>query len=138
MRTPILLALGIAALAVAACDQRQLPTVAGLGGTTTSGSNGGGTNSGGSTTGNSAPLAITPNSLQLPVGTTFAFNTNAPASFQSQLEWRSAQPTIATVNNTGVVTAIAPGTAIIIARYTFDTTQSASATVNVTGTASNP
>lgn len=132
MRHPILIALSIAALAVTACDQRQTPTIAGLGGGGTT------TDTSVTNTGSSAPLAITPNSLQLTVGTTFALNTNAPADLQDQLEWRSGQPTIATVNNTGTVTAIAPGTAIISARYTFDTTQVATATVNVTGTTTTP
>lgn len=131
MRTPILIALGAVALALTACDQRQLPTVAGLG------SGGGTTATGGSTgtnTGTSTPLAITPNSLQLSVGTTFALNTNAPAGLQNQVQWRSAAPGIVAVNTSGVVTGLAPGTATITARYSFDTTQVAAASVTVTGT----
>lgn len=127
MRLPKLVTAGIAALAVAACDQRSIPTVAGIGGTsTTSGSTG-------KNTGAGIPLALTPSQLAVAVGATFPLTTNAPPALQNQIEWRTAQPNIATVNGAGVVTGIAPGTAVVSARYTFDTTQTASAIVSVTG-----
>jgi len=123
----MLVAAGMAALAVAACDQRSNPTIAGIvGGSTAS-------DSSGANTGGATPLAISPSQLALTVGATFPLTTNAPAAFQNQIEWRTAQPNIATVNESGVVTGVAPGTAVVSARYTFDTTQAASAVVSVTG-----
>ncbi|HVX41447.1 MAG TPA: Ig-like domain-containing protein [Gemmatimonadaceae bacterium] len=128
MRIHSLIALTIAAAALSACDQATAPRVAGLGGT--------GTVSGGGTTTNNttAPLLVNPGSLQLAVGATFQLGTNAPVSLQSQVQWTSLQSTIATVSASGLVSAVAPGTATIVARYAFDTTRAATATINVVGT----
>jgi len=120
-----LIVVSVAAALLAACDQAISPTVAGLGGNT-------GT-SPGNVSNNATPIAITPSSAQLRVGGTFQFSTNAPASLQSQVQWGSLGSTVATVSPSGLVTAVAVGTATITARYAFDTTHVATATVVVTG-----
>jgi uncharacterized protein YjdB len=127
MRTSSLILASIAAVALAACDQSSSTRIAGLGaGTTASGGN---SNNGGVTT-----LSISPNRVQLIVGGTAQLTTNAPFSLQSQVSWASLQSTIALVSPAGLVTAVAPGTATVTARYTFDTTRVAAATIIVTGT----
>lgn len=131
MRMPILIAAGIAALVITACDQATSPIVARLGGDSPASGSSGGSTAG--TNGTTTPLAIAPNQLGLTVGGTFTLTTNAPVALQNQLEWRSAEPNIAAVSEAGVVTGIAPGTAVVTARYSFDTTQSASAIVSVAG-----
>lgn len=111
---------------LAACDQATSPIVAGIGGTATVPT--------GNVSNNAAPLVISPSRVQLLVGGTFQFNTNAPPSIRSQVQWSSSQSTVATVSPSGFVTAVAVGSATITARYAFDTTNVSTATVDVTGT----
>jgi uncharacterized protein YjdB len=120
-----LIVVSVAAAMLAACDQSTTPAIAGLGGTTS-------VPSGGGVSSNTAPLAILPNHAQLLVGATFQFTTNAPTSLQNQVQWSSLQSTVATVSPTGLITAVAVGTATITARYSFDSTRVATATVDVT------
>jgi uncharacterized protein YjdB len=80
---------------------------------------------------------ISPTTAQLRVGGTFQFNTNAPTSLQSQVQWGSLESTVATVSPSGLVTAVAVGAATITARYAFDSTRVATATVTVTGPTTN-
>jgi uncharacterized protein YjdB len=121
MRSYTRLALAfIAACALGACGEAATPVIAGLGdGSTTSGSS-------------TSTLAISPNAVQLTVGAVQQLNTNAPASLQNQVQWNSLQTTIATISPSGLVTALAAGTATITARYSSDTTNVATATVVVT------
>lgn len=130
MRSHIVaLAIAAAALtgALAACDQAAAPRIAGLGGA--------GTASDTATNNNTTqPLLVNPSQLQLGIGATFQLTTNAPVSLQSQVQWNSLQSTIATVSASGLVSAVAPGTATIVARYSFDTTRVATATIHVVGT----
>ena len=130
MRRLILLAVATsAAAAFAACDQAVVPTIAGLGGPVgTDTSRGGGNPS-------TSALVITPSTIQLGVGAAFQFGTNAPLTLQSQVEWSSLNPSVVAVSPAGVATAVAPGTATVTARYSFDTTHVALATVTVTGVA---
>lgn len=122
----MLIALSIAAAALTACDQAAAPRIAGLGGA--------GAVSGGGTSNNTTqPLIVNPGRLQLAVGATFQLTTNAPATLQNQVQWNSLQSTIATISASGLVTAVAPGTATIVARYAFDTTRVATATIDVVG-----
>jgi uncharacterized protein YjdB len=130
MRRHILFAFAtFAAIAIAACDQAVVPTIAGLGGTV--GTDTTGTGNGPST----SALIISPSTIQLGVGATFQFGTNAPLTLASQLEWSSLNPSVVAVSPAGVATAIAPGTATITARFSFDTSHVALATVTVTGVA---
>jgi len=109
-----------AAAAVSACDVLATPRIAGLGG--------------GQPGTTAAPqLVITPTIIQLAVGGTAQITTNAPAALQSQLVWTSQAPSVATVSQAGLVTAASPGSTTIIVRYSSDTTNAASATVQVTG-----
>ena len=123
MRTQTLVALSIAVAALTACDQATAPRVAGLGGTAASGTNNDTTQ----------PLIVNPNRLELAVGATFQLTTNAPATLQNQVQWTSLQSAIAAISPSGLVTAVAPGTAVVVARYAFDTTRVATATVDVVG-----
>ncbi len=126
MRTPFLILATVAAVSLAACDTTtQRLAGIGAGGTT----QGGNTNNGGV-----APLSISPNRVQLIVGGTVQLTTNAPFSLANQVSWSSLQSTIALVSPSGLVTAVAPGTATVTARYAFDTTRVAAATIIVTGT----
>jgi hypothetical protein len=111
---------------LAACQESTSPIIAGLGGGVTEPTS----NNAGST----APLAISPNRVQLLVGGTVQLNTNAPASLQNQIQWGSVRSTVAAVSPSGLVTAVAVGTTTITARYLFDTTRVATAVVDVTGT----
>jgi len=71
-----------------------------------------------------APLSVTPSELRLMVGDT----SRLAASDVRAIIWRSAAPTIATVDRSGLVTAITPGAASIWAIRGND---SASAAVSV-------
>ena len=127
MRKPSLILILSSALVLAACDQAALPRIAGLGATTTDQS---------SNPNGSPALAVVPNRLQLAVGATFQLTTNAPQALQNQVQWSSAQSTVASISPSGLVTAIKAGTTTIVARYAFDTTRVATAIVTVTGTSS--
>jgi len=124
MRTPLIV-ISVAAAMLAACDQATSPIVAGLGGAATTPP--------GSVNNNAPPIVITPSQVQLLVGATFQFSTNAPAPLQNQVQWSSLQSTVVTVSPSGLATAVAVGTATITARFVFDTTRVATATVVVTG-----
>jgi uncharacterized protein YjdB len=87
------------------------------------------------TVGQTGSLQVLPNHVQVVTGQTFQLQTNAPLSLANQVQWASSQPAIAAVNTSGVVTGLFPGTATITARFAFDTTQAASATVTVLGIA---
>jgi hypothetical protein len=108
-----------ATVVIAACDASDGQRLAGL--------NGPGASSGGTNT--VAQLSISPDIVQLTVGTTFQLSTNAAAQQQSQVQWTSLNPAIATISQTGLVKAVAAGVTTILARYSFDTTNTATATV---------
>jgi Bacterial Ig-like domain (group 2) len=80
-----------------------------------------------------APLIITPNFVTIAVGQSIQLFTNAPDTLRSQLQWFSQIPTIASVNQSGIVTGGTPGTTIITVRFSSDTVNSAAATVQVIG-----
>lgn len=124
MRNPLII-VAAAAVLLAGCEKAIAPTVAGLGGISA--------NPPGNVSSSTAPLVITPATTQLRVGATFQFTTNAPTSLQSQVQWGSLESTVATVSPSGLVTAVAVGAATITARYAFDSTRVATATVTVTG-----
>lgn len=123
MRTSLFV-VSVSALMLAACGESTSPRIAGLGGSTNSPP--------GNASSNTNPLVISPSQIQLVVGGKFQLSTNAPTSLQAQVQWASLQPAVATVSQTGMVTAVTPGTTIVTARYSFDSTHVASATINVT------
>jgi uncharacterized protein YjdB len=123
MRTPFVV-VSVIAVMLAACGESTSPRIAGLGGSTNSPP--------GNASSNVNPLVISPSQIQMVVGGTSQLSTNAPTSLQAQVQWGSLQPAVATVSQTGLVTAVAPGTTIVTARYAFDSTHVASATINVT------
>ena len=86
------------------------------------------------TVGAVAPTSITlsPSPLTLSVGAAHSLTANLlPANAATTITWTSSNANVATVSATGVVTAVAPGTAIITAR----TANNLTATVTVTVTA---
>lgn len=106
--TPALFVLALGALS--ACDSAGYPTSAAQG-----------------STGN-GPLAITPASAQVYVDQSITLTANQA---NSQLEWTSLQPTVASVDGSGVVVGLSPGVATIRVRVRSDTTQQAQASVTV-------
>lgn len=138
-RTALLLSILVSA-ALVGCDQSAFPTVAGLGGgsTTSSGTgtgtgNGSGTGTGnGSGTGTTTTLVITPGSATINVGGSIQLIANV---FNDQVRWQSDAPTIAGVSPSGMVVGLNPGVAPIRVVLLADTTRQAVATITVTGTA---
>jgi len=119
----IVLGVGIAiAASVLACDQATEPMIAIIPSVT-----------GGAGSDSAPALQVLPNAVQIPIGGSALLQTNAPLSLRNQVQWLSRQSTIASVSPSGTVTALAPGVASIVARYAFDTTRAATATVTVLG-----
>lgn len=116
-------------VAIAACDASTDPQLAGL--------NGPGAGSGGNNI-TLPPLAISPAVVSLVPGTTIQLFTNALPANQSQVQWNSLNPTIATVSLTGLVKAIGTGVTTVVARYSFDTTNVTTATIIVQGPVQTP
>lgn len=77
------------------------------------------------------PLVISPSAIRLPVGTSARLSVNVPLEFLPSVEWVSLNPTVATVDQEGVVTGFVPGFATIRARLTFDIPNVATALVEV-------
>lgn len=117
MRSLSIISLAIAAV-LAACERSTDPTVAVVAGQPSIAS--------------SASLTITPSQVVIAAGSTAQLSTNASAGQQSQLQWSSSNTAVATVSGSGLVTGFSPGAATISARFSFDTTRVAVATVNVT------
>ena len=122
MRMQSIIALA-AVMAIAACDAATSPKLAGL---TGPGGTSGGTDGGNKTT---QQLVISPNLVQLKVGTTFQLSTNATTAQQNQIQWSSLASAIVTVTQAGLVSAVGSGTATIVARYSFDTANVATASI---------
>lgn len=80
-------------------------------------------------------IAVTPTTgtISTPGGTLQLSASALPASANQAVTWSSSAPTIATVNATGLVTALADGNAVITAKSTSDPTKSATASIAVTG-----
>lgn len=79
-------------------------------------------------------VSITPQSLTLDVGESYALQVEVLGSqnVSQSVAWRSSDPAIATVNENGVVTAVASGGPVTItATSRADATKSATATVTV-------
>ena len=86
------------------------------------------------TVGRIRSVTIIPSSLSLTVGATQTLNATVTAigGVEETVKWSSSAPTIAAVDEgSGVVTALAPGTAIITATSTADPSQHATCQVTV-------
>ena len=121
-RHPIIILALAAVAAVAACETDLTPTIAHIGGLAAVG-----------TFPAESTLVVRPALVQIAVGGSAQLFTNAPDSLRQQLVWVSQLPTIATVNQNGLVTAGTPGTTIVTVHYSFDTLNVAAATVQVSG-----
>jgi hypothetical protein len=120
-RHPVILLALAAATVAAACETDLTPTIAHIGAAT-------------SVAGSPREsLTVSPSLVQLSVGQSAQLFTNAPDTLRKQLVWTSQIQTIAAVNQNGLVTAGTPGTTIVTVRYSFDTTNTASATIQVFG-----
>lgn len=115
MRPQRLLALGLAALAMAgACDERQDPLTGTIGG------GGSGTSS----------FSVAPATLSLTPGQTAQLTLTTSRAI-GPYTWTSNQDGVATVSNTGLVSAVGTGTATITVTAAGDPTVSARSTVSV-------
>lgn len=78
-------------------------------------------------------VVVIPDSLQMPVGAqeTLSVEVRTFGTSDTTVFWQSTNTAVATVNGAGVVTAIAPGEARIIATSSFDSTTSGSSRVEV-------
>ena len=83
-------------------------------------------------------VSISPSSLSLDVTSrpngNVSATVNAVNGAPTTVTWSSSNPSVATVSPTGQVTALAAGSATIIAVSTFDATKKATCAVNVTKT----
>ena len=91
---------------------------------------GGGTIGGGSSSGTASQLTISPSAPVIRVGQTVQLLVNAPSNL-TPLEIGIDRSDIATVTNTGLVTGVSQGVAIVAIRSTVDTTQIATSTITV-------
>ena len=118
MRIKLLLAGAIIAV-VAGCNLAEPPTIAGIFGPS-------------SINGLNAPqLVVSPQAISMQLGQEAQISTNAPDSLLNQLIWTSRNPTIVAVSQTGVVRALAVGSASVVVQYSFEPLNSASATIVV-------
>lgn len=78
-------------------------------------------------------VAVSPTSASVFIGDTrqLAATVSADAGVAQTVTWRTSNPAIATVNATGLVTAVALGNATITVLSTVDTTRRATATITV-------
>ncbi len=85
-------------------------------------------------------VIVSPLESTVVVGATGRLSANVigPGSPSQRVEWSSNNNSVATVSATGLVEAIAPGTAVITAISTFDPTKSGTAIVRVTAAAPPP
>jgi hypothetical protein len=79
-----------------------------------------------------APLSISPGFIRIPMGTSAPLAVNATSELANDVEWESLSPLIVRVDATGVVTGLSAGVATVMARFAFDFTNTAIATVEVT------
>jgi hypothetical protein len=120
-RHPVILLALAAAMVAAACETDLTPTIVRIGATTSL------------VTTRPESLLVTPRLVTLATGTAFQLTTNAADTLRKQLVWISQIPSIATVSQTGLVMAGTPGTTIVTVRFSFDTTNQSSATIQVIG-----
>lgn len=127
MRLHALVPLALAALALSACDSGR-PTalqpigvgVFPIGGV-------------GFTTPGPFDFFVSPSEARLAVGQHLQLVANVRDTLETHLQWRSLQTRVAVVTNDGLVTAVGPGRATIVAQFTADTTIVAPATIFVSG-----
>jgi hypothetical protein len=117
----ILTAGAVAAASLSGCESTSSPVVAAVGGTTAA-------------VNSTDALLISPGRVTVTAGTSVQLNTNAPSNLRAQVQWSSSNTTVAAVSPSGLVSGIAPGSSLITARYSFDTTRVATAVVDVNGT----
>ncbi|MEP7346324.1 MAG: Ig-like domain-containing protein, partial [Gemmatimonadaceae bacterium] len=90
-----------------------------------------GGNKGATGTVSQVSVTIQPASLALGVGQSSTLTATVTGSSIGGVSWLSDSPSVATVDNNGVVTGVGLGTAFITARAVADTLRSASVTANV-------
>ena len=82
-------------------------------------------------------VSVTPSTLSLTVGQTGPLVAIVSNATNQAVTWTTSTPSVATVSATGVVTAVAPGTAVITAASVQDPNARAAAAVVVTSPPSN-
>lgn len=121
MRMHPVLALAVAGATVVACDAATPPLIANLGAGFTP------------LTSPVINISLSPSAATLRVGQSIRLFVNLPDTLARQVLWRSLEPNIAVVDQSGIVTAVAPGQATILARLARDTNRVAPATIVVPG-----
>jgi Bacterial Ig-like domain (group 2) len=119
-RLPFVALLGLAPVVIAACDTANPPTIAGIGPVITT-----------PIVVVAPRIVILPSQVFVGLGAIFQLRTNAPADLVNQIQWNTLNGTVATVSPTGVVNAVGVGTAVITARFAFDTLNVDASVVNV-------
>ncbi len=78
-------------------------------------------------------VTVTPSQVSRAVGETVRFSADVEGvgNFPRTVTWSSNNRSVAAVNDAGLVTAVAPGNAVITAISTFDPTKSGTATITV-------
>lgn len=79
-------------------------------------------------------ITIAPAQATAQVGGTQQFVATVTGAQNTAVMWRSESPSVATVNQQGLATAVAPGTAVITAMAAADTTRRVTATLTVVAT----
>lgn len=119
MRRISLLVLGLGALALAgACDERVNPLIGSVG----------------ATPGGSSTFNVSPSTLSLTPGQTAQLTLNTTRAI-GPYTWSTNQAGVATVSETGLVTAIGTGSATVTVTAAGDPTVSARTTISVQPTA---
>lgn len=79
-------------------------------------------------------VSVTPSSASIAIGATtqLAATVQAQGSLPTTVSWRSSNPSVASVNVNGVVSAMSTGSATITAAATADTSKKATAAITVT------
>jgi len=116
MRTLPVLPLALGAL-VASCEMSTTPAFGGLGP--------------GNFANTTAPLVFSPSFIRIPVGTSAQLPLDVAPELAPNVEWASFESTIVTVDQTGLITGLNVGIATVRARFSFDLTNEAVATVEV-------
>jgi len=76
-------------------------------------------------------LSVSPAFIQIPAGTSAQLAVDVAAESAPNVEWTSLAPSIVTVDQSGRVTGLNVGVATVRARFSFDLTNEAVATVEV-------
>src|SRR5688572_3887769 len=76
-------------------------------------------------------IDVSPDSADIYAGKTQSFTATVSGTSNTAVEWQSSAPSIATITNAGVVTAVAAGNAVMTATSVHDRSKTATVAVKV-------